>query len=320
MFENLSYIPGPRTALEDCMGVKPDEEVLIVGDTNQLDIVDAFASVASSLGAEVSVIIMKPRDFHGQEPTKTIANAMKAADVVMIPTSRSLSHTDAREEATKAGARIASMPTITKEMLESAMAADYKKIEEITVPLAKKLTESSKAKVTTEKGTDITLNIEGREGEADTGILTEKGAFGNLPAGEAYLAPVEGEGDGKIIVDVSMAGVGKLTESIEIQVKSGEIVDIKGGSEAKELKELIEQADENANKIAELGIGTNSEAKPMGSILVDEKLGDTVHIAFGDNSHMGGTLKSNSHLDGIISKPTLELDGEVIMDKGNLKI
>lgn len=320
MFENLDYIFGVRTALEECMGVKPGEEVLIVGDVGQLEIVDAFASVASSLGAESIAIMMKEREFHGEEPPETVANAMKTADVVMIPTSKSLSHTDAREEATEMGARIASMPTITEQILKSAMAADYKKIEEITVPLAEKLTHASEAKLTTEKGTNISLNIEGREAEADTGILTDKGTFGNLPAGEAYLAPVEGEGDGKIVVDVSMAGIGKLTHPIEIQVESGEIVEIKGGSEAEELQKLIEQADENSDKVAELGIGTNPEAEPMGNILVDEKLGDTVHIAFGDNSHMGGTLKSNSHLDGIISKPTLKLDGELIMDKGNLKI
>ena len=320
MFENMWYIEGVRTALEVCMDVKAGEEVLIVTDTEMLDIADAFASVSSSLGADTTVTCMKPRKTDGEEPTRPISKAMESSDVVMIPTSKSLSHTDARENASDNGARVASMPGITKEMLSTAMTADYKKIEKKTKKLADIVTESKKATIKTEKGTDLTVSLEGREGLADTGMLQEKGEWGNLPAGEAYVAPLEGKGEGKIVVDISMAGIGKVANPIVIDVEDGEIVNIEGDEEAQIFRNLIDEGDENGNKIAELGIGTNETAKAMGNALIDEKLGGTVHIAFGDSSHMGGVISSNIHYDGIISKPTLKLDDRIILEKGEWKI
>jgi leucyl aminopeptidase (aminopeptidase T) len=320
MIENLSYVSAIRIALETCMGIKPGEEVLVVGDTKNLEIANSFLSVATTLGAEATLIVMKPRKQHGNEPPRTIASAMKKADVVLMPTSTSLSHTNAREEATKAGARIASMPTITREILEGPMNADYQVIKNKTLLMAEKVTEASKAKISTEKGTSLTLDLEGRKGLADTGILTEKGAFGNLPAGEAYCAPLEEKGNGTVVIDMVMAGIGKLSEPIKWEIRNGKVVSIEGGSEARELEAILKNADKNASKLAELGIGTNHEAKPMGNPLVDEKIMNTVHLAIGDNSHFGGKQKSEIHLDGIISQPTLELDDKVIIEKGEWKI
>ena len=68
--------------------------------------------------------------------------------------------------------------------------------------------------------------------------------------------------------------------------------------------------------VAELGIGTNDEAILSGVILEDEKLYGTVHVAFGTNTSFGGTNKADCHYDGIILKPTLYLDDELIIDKG----
>ncbi|MFW5952932.1 MAG: aminopeptidase [Candidatus Natronoplasma sp.] len=320
MFENLWYIEGVRTALEVCMDVKSGEEVLVVTDSRKLDIADAFAAVSSSFGADTTISCMKPREIDGEEPTEAIAGAMKKADVVMIPTSKSLSHTDAREEAVESGARVASMPGITKKMLATAMTAGYKKIEKKSKKLAKILTDSNKAKISTDKGTDLILELEGRKGIADTGMLQEKGAWGNLPAGEAYIAPLEGKGRGTIVVDTSMSGVGKISEPITIEVVDGKITEIRGKEEAQEFKDMIQKGDENGDKIAELGIGTNEVATAMGNALIDEKLGGTVHVAFGDSSHIGGCQMSNIHSDGIISEPTLKLDETTVLEKGEWKI
>jgi leucyl aminopeptidase (aminopeptidase T) len=320
MLENMGYTEGIRVALETCLGVKKGEEVLIVGDTDNLEIAVSFAEVTASLGVEVSLIIMKPREMHGIEPSKSVAAAMLGADVILMPTSKSLTHTDAREAANKRGARIASMPAITREILRGPMKADYQRIREISERLADILTKASKASLTTDLGTNIELEITGRKAIADTGILIQPGAIGNLPAGEVFCAPLEDKGDGVLVFNVSMGGVGRLHEQIQVEVREGKVISIKGGSEAKDFESILEQGDANAFNIAELGIGTNPEAiKPIGNLLVDEKLMGTVHIAFGDNSHFGGLQKSNIHIDGVISKPTLKLDGEVIIDAGKVK-
>ena len=127
---------GARTAVETCMNVKPDETVLIVTDTGKMKIAEAFAYASASLGAETMITVMKPRKQHREEPPKPIKEAMKACNVILIPTLKSLSHTDARREATKQGARIASMPEITEDMMSiGGLTADYKGLANRTKPL-----------------------------------------------------------------------------------------------------------------------------------------------------------------------------------------
>jgi len=320
MIENLELMKGARVAVEMCMGTKPNEEVLVVTDTSKLNIGYSFAMAARSIGAETTIAIMTPRKMHGNEPPKSIAEAMKGADVILMPTSTSLSHTNAREEATKIGARIASMPTITEEIIKGPLMANYEKIKERTIKLADLLTKAEKAIIKTDLGTNLLLNIKDRKGLADTGIFHNKGDFGNLPAGEAYIPPLEGFGDGDLVIDGAMAGIGVLNTPIKLKFKNGKIINIEGGFEAEQLRKILENSDENAWKIAELGIGTNDEAYLMGNVLVDEKVYGTVHVAIGDNSHMGGKQKSSIHLDGIIKKHTLVLHNEKIIDNGNNKL
>lgn len=188
-----------RTVVQECLGVKKGEEVLIVVDEKSKDIGRAFQIECMRVGAEVTIAEMIERNLDGEEPPRCVAAAMKEAQVVLAPTSKSLSHTRARHEATAAGVRIASMPGITEEMMIRTLSCDYGKIAEITIRYAEVLTKGSRAKVLSTKGTNIEMSIEGRGGVADTGILNEAGGFGNLPAGEAYIAPVEGTANGKVV-------------------------------------------------------------------------------------------------------------------------
>lgn len=316
MIKNQSFFKGIQIALETHMGVKKGEEVLIVGDTDNLMIANSFFSVADTLGVEVTLILMKPRKIHGNEPPKAVASAMLGADVIMLPTSASLSHTNAREMATKNGARIASMPGINKEILEGPIMADYSKIHKRSRILAEKISKASMVLLTTEKGTKLELNIKDRNSKEETGIYLVPGAWGNLPAGEVSCCPLEDEGEGIAVIDMVMAEIGILSEPIRIKFKKGRAISIKGGLEADKLCSILDSADINAFKIAELGIGSNPKAKPMGNLLVDEKVFGTVHIALGDNSHMGGKQESKIHLDGVISNPNLYLDRELVIKKG----
>lgn len=305
-----------RIAVEECLGVKKGEEVLIIVDEKSLHIGKALFDTAKSLGAEAVLIEMIEREAHGSEPPHLVAEAMKSADVVIAPTSKSLTHTKARLEATKNGVRVASMPTITEELMSRTMSADYAKIKERSLKFCDLLSQGSEARLTTPAGTDLTFSIAGREAMADTGILHEKGAFGNLPAGEACLAPVEGKTSGVAVVDGSMAGVGVIKTPIRMVVKDGYVTEITGGAEAKALSDLLQDKGEEARNIAELGIGTNEKAIPSGSPLEDEKVMGTVHVAIGDNIVFGGKVKAPVHLDGIMKTPTLVIDGKTIIKDG----
>lgn len=316
MFRNLSIMKGARTAVETCMNVKSDETVLIVTDSGKVEIAEAFAYVSASLGAKTVISIMKPMRQSSEEPPKPIREAMKASDVVLIPTSKSLSHTDARREATKHGARIASMPGITKAMMSiGGLTADYKDVANRTMKIAEILEKRKNVEITTPSGTELTMNIEGRTPKRDTGLYHKPGDWGNLPAGEACLAPAEGTTQGILVID-SMGETVK--QPLTITVKNGWAQKFQG-PDATRLESLLQSADKNAYNIGELGIGTNPNARLTGVVLEDEKVLGTVHIALGDNtSYVGGHIKSKIHADGILLQPTMKIDGHLIMKDGKL--
>lgn len=243
---------------------------------------------------------------------------MKHVNVILCPTSRSLTHTRARKEACEAGARVATLPGITEAIMRRTLSANYPRIKEKSERLALLLSQGKEVAIKTELGTDLTLSIEGREGHSDYGLVHSPGEVSNLPAGEAYIAPLEGTAQGVIWVDGSMGKSGRIKKPIKLTVKDGYVTDISGGVEARSLGKEIDPFGQPARNIAELGIGTNEKAIVTGNILEDEKALRTIHIALGDNKTFGGTVEVPSHLDGIIRNPTLWIDGRVVLDRGKI--
>lgn len=309
-----------RTALIQCMGLRAGESCLVVTDRELFSVGAAFWEEAFQAGAEAMLIEMIPRRRNGEEPPQAVAWAMKHANVVIIPTSKSLSHTAARREACQAGARIASLPGITEECAVRTLVADYDEIAERSIRLAQILSEGKVARLTSARGTRLELSIEGREGYPDTGQYMTPGDFGNLPAGEAYIAPVEGSANGILVVDGSMAGAGVVEDPIILHIEDGYAMRVEGGEGARRLEETIAGLGREARNVAELGIGTNHLAIISGRVLEDEKVMGTVHVALGDNSGFGGRVRVPSHLDGVILSPTLEVDGRVIIDNGHVTV
>lgn len=293
----------------ECYGVKSGEKVLIVVDTlTPASISKSLFEAAKNLGCEVILLTMLPRTRHGEEIPLPVAEAMKNSDVVIAPTTFSLTHTQARINACKAGARVASMPGITEKMMaQGGMTADYNKINELAIELNKKFENTKKIKVITDSGTDITFDLEGCKWHMDTGICLEPGCSSNLPAGELYIAPKDASG--VFVVDGSMSGFGLLDSPLEFTVNNRYVTDIRGKN-ARKLNLILDKVGIKARNIAEFGIGINPEAKLIGNVLEDEKVAGTVHIALGDNSAFGGDVIAGIHLDGIIKKPELFVDGE----------
>ena len=293
----------------ECYGMKPGEKVLIVVDTSTpAPIGKSLFEAAKNLGCEVILMTMLPRTRHGEEIPLPVAEAMKNSDVVIAPTTFSLTHTQARINACKAGARVASMPGITEKMMaQGGMTADYNKINEIAIELNKKLENAKKIRVVTDSGTDILFDLEGCKWHMDTGMSLEPGCSSNLPAGELYIAPKDA--NGIFVVDGSMSSFGLLDSPLEFTVKNRYVTDIRGKNAAK-LNSILDKVGKKARNIAEFGIGINPKAKLIGNVLEDEKVAGTVHIALGDNSTFGGDVIAGIHLDGIIKEPELFVDGE----------
>jgi len=318
MQTSSALLSAAMIAVRDCMGVRAGERVLIIGDEPLRAIAYSLHHAARDLGTEVFLVEILPRKTNGEEPPKEIAELMKMVDVVLCPTSKSLTHTDARRAASTAGVRIATLPGVTEDIMIRCMNADYHKIAERTFKLCALLEKTKVVRVQSPAGTDIILPIEGRQAHASSGLFREKGQWGNLPTGEAYLAPLEGMSHGVVVVDGAMAGVGLVREPIRITVESGYAVGISGGDEARRLRELLAPHGRDGCNVAEFGIGTNDKAILTGVILEDEKVMGTIHIAFGDNKSMGGTVRVASHLDGMVKKPSVWLDDLRIMEAGEL--
>jgi leucyl aminopeptidase (aminopeptidase T) len=309
-----------RTAVRKCLAVKKGESVLIITDEPLRKIGRLLWEACRQVGAEAMFAEIIPRKTSGEEPPRALAECMKKSDVLVIPTSKSLSHTKARRDACRMGARCATLPGITPDTMRRTLNADYQKIAKLSIRLARILTRGSTARVTTPAGTDIRMSIKGRKGHPDTGLVHKRGDFSNLPAGEAYLAPLERTAQGLIVIDGCIGETGVLRKPITMRVRDGFVTNISGGAQVKILRRAIRGLGKKARNIAELGIGTNDKARVVGSSLEDEKVLGTVHIAIGDNASMGGKIAVASHLDAILLKPTLIIDRRTIMKDGRLMI
>lgn len=307
-------------SLVNCMGACSGEHVGIVFDENKREIAEAFFKAARSIGCETMISEMLIRERSGQEPPLAISKFMEFCDIVMAITTKSLSHTAARRNACLRGARMASLPGITTDCVLRTLGADYAFIKNLSLKLADILTSGNAIRVTNEAGTDIFIPIANRTGLADTGDYTQKGSFGNLPAGEAFLAPVEGGSNGVIVFTSSISGVGLCKSPVIVTVKNGFAYSIEGEQDAALLKSLLDPIGKNAFNIAEFGIGTNDKARLTGNVLEDEKVLGTVHIALGNNKGFGGGVDVPIHLDGMILDPTVMVDDSVIMEKGVLTV
>jgi aminopeptidase len=306
-----------RAVVRECLGVKGGEEVLVVADPVTRRIGERLRDEAGEAGGEAVLTVISERPSHGAEPPRSIAEAMAASDVLLAPTVQSLSHTAARKRATDNGARAATLPGVTEEMLARAMSADMEGLRRKGHAVAAALDAASEARITDANGTDLVLDLSGRDAIPDAGELTEPGAFGNLPCGEGFISPVGG--DGTLVVDGSLAGIGRVEEPVELVVEGGHLTSARGG-QGMAFMDLLTAHGEDGTNVAELGIGTNEKAILTGEILEDEKIAGSCHVAFGASAGIGGTVQVPVHLDVIVMKPSVELDGEAIVRDGELLV
>ncbi|RJQ20802.1 MAG: peptidase [Nitrospiraceae bacterium] len=265
----------------------------------------------------------KTTESRNREIEKIIrAHRKDAVDAVVALSYYSTSHTKFRDFLNRAcGTRYASMPLFDEEMLKGAMKVNYRRMLKKTEDIAKTVNECEEMEIKCANGAFITFSKKGREAKADTGIITKPGAFSNLPAGEVYLAPVEGTANGRLVLE--WAPTRKLKSPVTLQVENGFVTKVEGKEKfAGYLKEKLSEKKENAN-IAELGIGTNDRASRPDNILESEKIFGTIHIALGDNSTFGGKVRTPFHQDFVFFKPTVTLiykDGsrKILLKNGKL--
>ncbi len=268
----------------------------------------AFGSKTAQHLSEEGILerlIAKTASENDLQLAEEIARNADAVDVVIALAHHSTSHTAFRKLLTRsAGVRYASMPHFHRDMFFGSMDVDWHRLADSTRALARAVEGVDLFEVRADNGSDITVEVSGRKINADDGILTEAGSFGNLPAGEVFLAPVEGTAEGTMVIE--WGPTGKLGSPLTVTLKKGRAVSVAGENpvDVKWLEGLLAAHPDN-NNIAELGIGTNPGATRLDSILESEKILGTVHIAFGDNHTFGGNIVAPFHLDFVIYNASL---------------
>ena len=314
--EDSTLESAADTAVNQCLALQSDESCAVITDDDCLVIGEALYDAACDITDDAVLVRYPPGDQHGTEPPAPVAATMRGSDVVLCPTTKSLSHTRARSRANEAGARVATLPGITEDVFRTGLSTDYRDIERECEEILDAVADADELRVTSPAGTDITVAPGEHEWQVDTGIVHESGTMSNLPAGEVFVSPENA--DGTYVVDGTMMPHGLLDEKLEFTVEDGFVTEIEDDDIRQQVERGAEEVGRDAYNLAELGIGTNLAVTDLvGSVLLDEKAAGTVHIAIGDDHGIGGDTQAPLHLDGILREPTLYADGvEVDLPNG----
>lgn len=342
---NENLINSARNCVKECMGIGPGENVLIITDTKRLKIAEALRHAAMEIDANVSVVLLPDPGQRREKPItkldEMLVSALKASDVVLTPITDIVRETRpfripiiemaGKEKLFRLGHMI---DIEERSFIDGGLTANYIEIEELTDLLAEILSKARKITIISGNGESKKLeaNLGGWEeiASSDCGILKREGSFGNLPAGEAYIAPTKYfDINGEVSINLFADSVGRLLTPIILTIVNGLVLKIDGsGDDYKKFEEMLIKAEkeadeqkiprENVRRVAEIGIGTNPKAK-IGEVAIEtEKLKGTAHIALGDNSFFGGLIKAPIHYDLIINRPTIEIDEKTIMTNGKI--
>jgi len=331
--EYFHYIPAPSSIIEmmpgalkvmtQCAAVKPGENVVIACDTNKLRLAEVLAAAAYAVGGKPVIVMFPPTGAHGAQVPRPVVAACAQSDVFFLPTSWSMTHTDARVEAIKNGARGSTMCEVTEDCLcTGGILADYEENDRVARKLGAILAKTRTIRITSPAGTDISGAVTGRPVQYETGLFRERGQFAALPNSELNISPIEGSTEGVFVGDVRLMGYGVLRdEPVTIKVSKGKVVEVTGGKPAEYLRHTLASfQNPTVYNLAEFAMGLNPFSRAYATNLEDlGKLG-FAHHGIGSNYAIGGKVLAPCHIDVIYKDATVEFDGKVVLDKGKILV
>ncbi|NIQ39467.1 MAG: aminopeptidase [Proteobacteria bacterium] len=319
----IEMMPGAMKAMTQCAGVKPGENVVIACDTNKMRMAEALAAAAYAVGGVPTIVAFPPTGAHGRQVPKAVVGACARSDVFFLPTSWSMTHTDARVEAIKNGARGCTMCEVTEDCLcTGGILGDYEESDRLARKIGALLAKGHAIRMTSRGGTDLKAEITNRPVQYETGLFREPGQFAALPDSEINISPVEGTAEGTIVGDVRVMGYGVTREEpVKITVRGGEVAEVSGGQAAEYLNTTLASFnDRSAYNLAEFAVGLNPCCRTYATNLEDLGRLGFGHHGIGSNYAIGGKVLAPCHIDIIYSNVTLEIDGQVVLDLGKALI
>lgn len=210
-----------------------------------------------------------------------------------------------------------------KENIQAAMDVRYQEMQNLGKKIANMLEKADQVHITTKKGTDLLLEMEGRTAQVSDGVIDDedlkKGAdFTTLPAGQVAVVPKEGGANGVYVSDVPEATAGLLVRDIVWKFKDGNLTSFDGGENAESIRALWKEARGDKCKAGSLTLGLNPKAR-TGFVYNPIVLG-TATLGVGDNRDLGGKVESSFAFQCSVTKPSIEFDGKPIMKNGRILI
>ena len=338
LYEDAAKVAGSiKKVFSPCLNVK-EEKILIVGDIGYENrnvaavLSGAYYMAAEQLKLDAKLLLqgVKSRgDVSDPDVVKSLSE-LKQGNIVILNMSDKLGNIQElgksfRRWVAKKQHRFVSamslgdLATSNIELITKAMDVNYKPFQTHHEEVRQKMDAAKEIRITTPAGTNLVYNKEGINAIAADGNYTAPGKGGNLPAGEVYCPPNGKNVNGKVVIDGSSRTHEHtllIRNPIELTIKDGEITEIKGKDEAKQLEGTLKWAASvaknpgNVRRICELGIGLNPNAQIIGAMIVDDKTLGTAHIGIGSNYWFGGDIYAIIHLDQVFKNPTIYLDNQ----------
>ncbi|MCK5151298.1 MAG: aminopeptidase [Candidatus Thorarchaeota archaeon] len=328
-------------ALEAVLEARPGESILIVTDDVRKDVADAFAEGAIELGLWTRMVVLDTEeDAYRVSPPHHLVemiNAPNPPDIYINILRGHAKETPFRIaiiklETRKGQSRLGHCPGITMDMLtEGALSLSRDEnaaMQKSARSLLANLQDVETVHVTSPSGSDFTFSVRGRTWFSDTYLNWKDMKWMNLPTGEVLVGPVETSMNGTLVCDLAVGGVGPLETPVSIKVENGRVTSIE--SEDKRALKLIEETqatDEMAKFVGEFAFGLNPKARIVQEFLESEKVGNAIHVAFGNNMDYPGIVANNSanHQDFLVDRPSVTVthsDGRqrTVMENGKLLV
>jgi leucyl aminopeptidase (aminopeptidase T) len=319
--QNMEPKTAAKNALEVVLEARTGESILIVTDGIRKDVAEAFSQGAIELGLWTRMIVLetKKAEFRKVPPEHLVEmiNTRMQPDIFINTLRGPAEETPFRIsiiklETRKGRSRLGHCPGITMDMLtEGALSLtreEHSTMQDSARALLTQLYNVEKVHVSTSKGTDFTLDVNGRTWFSDTFLNWKNMKWMNLPTGEVLVGPVENGMQGTLVCDLAVGGIGPLKSPITLEVKDGRVEAVKG-EDKKTVQAVLDtqSIDKMAKHVGEFAFGLNLKARIVQEFLESEKVGNAIHVAFGNNMDYPGIVANNSatHQDFLVDRPTV---------------
>jgi 2,5-dihydroxypyridine 5,6-dioxygenase len=292
--------------------VRAGQKVVLYTDTKKnKDLVDAFFQASILLGAETAVLYTTPRQ-NDRTPFPIALHAMHGADMILDLASAMWIYTEALSQLLDEGKRILSCVSDVDTCIKLAPTDVLVNRVNAAGPM---MGRAEVLKVTSQAGSDLTLNKKGRKGSFQDGLAPNPGDWDCYPAFQVAAAPLETSANGRLVLqqgDLLVTLKRIVLETVTLDMRDGRIVNIQGGADALMLRDWFAQwDDEKAYTTSHIGFGCDPRSEVGSNNLMEwETIAGGIMIAFGANTlrFLGGSNRSAAHLDIVMRQADFALD------------